>query len=107
MGDLSEAAGLLTQLRRQGTITSAGSHQFLASQSSGVCSPKLIPRWCLSSKGNLLRHIDQGQKLKFKNLKNNLTFGTLRPVVLVIRGEEEFQDQGREWGILGCSPFDL
>lgn len=60
--------------------------------------------------GKLLRHIDQGQKLKFKNLKNNLTFGTLRPIVLVIRGGEEFQDQGRDigkWGILGCSPFDL
>lgn len=36
------------------------------------------------------------------------------PVVLVIRGGEELQDQGRDptisigkWGILGFSPFDL
>lgn len=35
-------------------------------------------------------------QLKFRNLKENLTFGTLRPTVLVIGEGEKPQDQGRD-----------
>lgn len=39
---------------------------------------------------------DSGQKLKFRTLKENLTFGTFRPTVLETRGGAESQDQVRD-----------
>lgn len=41
-------------------------------------------------------HINYGQKLKFRILKENLIFGTFSPVILEIGGEEESQDQEKE-----------
>lgn len=32
--------------------------------------------------------------LRFKNLKENLTFGNFRPIVLIVVGGEESQDGG-------------
>ena len=47
--------------------------------------------------GNLLdKYINKEQKLKFRNLKENLIFGSFRPIILVVRGEEESRDKGRE-----------
>lgn len=62
-----------------------------------VCSPQLIPGGHLSAKWTSAEtEIDSGQKLKFRTLKENLTFGTFRPTVLETREGEESQDQVRD-----------
>jgi hypothetical protein len=56
MGHSSEAAALWTQLKRQGATTPAGLVHISFQQVQGskpfeaVCSPHLIPRWCLLAK---------------------------------------------------------
>lgn len=42
----------------------------------GVCQPS----------GNLLRWIQTGHRSQFRNIKESLTFGTFRPIVLVVGG---------------------
>lgn len=42
------------------------------------------------------KYINKEEKLKFRNLKENLTFGSFRPIILVVGGEEESRDKGRE-----------
>lgn len=70
---------------QSGAGTHPGNHleQFVVSSCFlvGVCQPS----------GNLLRQTDLGQKLKFRTLKENLTFGNWGG-----GGGEESQDQGRE-----------
>ena len=71
--------------------------RFQQAENSGVCSLQVIPRWCLSVKWKSIeRNTDWGQKFKFRNLKENLLFGTFRAMVLVTGGGKGSQDQGRE-----------
>lgn len=97
MGRSSEAPGTLPQLKRQGTVTSASlvHISFQQVRSSATCSPQVIAGQCLPAKWKSAEtNTDCGQKLKFRNLEENLAFVTFRPIVLVIREGNEPQDQG-------------
>lgn len=62
-------------------ISWTGSHQLSSCPEcravfGAVCSPQLIPGGCLSAKWKSAEtEIDSGQKLKFRTLKESLTFG--------------------------------
>lgn len=52
-----------------------------------VGSQQLFSGWCLSAKWKSAEtNIDCAQKLQFRNVKGNLTFGTFRPTVFVVGG---------------------
>ena len=94
-----EISGQLTQLKGHRAIISTGlfTSDFLRVHCSAVRSPQVIPTWCLSTKWkSATTNTDQGQKLKLRNLKENLTSIICRPIAVVIGEGEESQDQGRD-----------